>query len=306
MKYFIFIFSIIFLLVPLAFAGSQQISSTTAQTIVDRARYQLNEQTADFWDDDELLVWLNDGMIDIVCRSLCLETTYDIMLGNRRLEYSIPDPIKYVGVIDTVYLKATGRFFLLQQNDGYLLQQNGDKLIIGASYGTYKKGLIPGEMVHVGHIEDVGEPVHWYEWNDNVGFYPLMASEAALLRQEASENALLQQNKGYVLQQGGGKILISYKHKGYILQQGGGKILISHIQNDAVRLFLIKKPDRITLADNVLTPACYDYALELYIIAQALYKDSKMVTGKQLIIEYLEEIERFRMDFVKKGEGDVS
>ena len=306
MKYFIFIFSIIFLLVSPVCAGSQQTSSATAQTIIDRARYQLNEQTADFWDDEELLVWLNDGMIDIVCRSLCLETTYDIMLGNRQLEYSIPDPIKYVGVIDTLYLKDTGRFFLLQQNGDYLLQQNGDKLIIGASYGTYKKGLIPGEMAHVGHIEDVGEPVHWYEWNDNVGFYPLIASEAALLRQGVSGNALLQQGKGYILQQGGGKIFISNGYGGYILQQGGGKILISHVQNGAVRLFLIKKPDRIALTDNVLTPACYDYALELYIIAQALYKDSKIVTGKQLTMEYLEEIERFKTDFVKKGEDNVS
>ena len=71
------------------FAGSQQTSSTLASAIITTARYYLNEATASFWADAELLVWLNLGTRDIVARTKCLESSKSITLVPNTVEYSV-------------------------------------------------------------------------------------------------------------------------------------------------------------------------------------------------------------------------
>ncbi len=56
----------------LCFAGSQQTSSTLASAIITNARYYLNEDSGDaneFFDDTELLRWVNDGMKDLAAKA---------------------------------------------------------------------------------------------------------------------------------------------------------------------------------------------------------------------------------------------
>jgi len=76
-----------FLIVSTAFGGSQQTSSTAASTIIVNARYYLNESSASFWSDTELLVWVNQGTMDIVGRTRCLENSEAVSLLANTVEY---------------------------------------------------------------------------------------------------------------------------------------------------------------------------------------------------------------------------
>jgi len=97
----IFITLIILLsFVHLSFAGSQQTSSTLASTIITNARMYLNDTTATYFNSDaEMLVYLNDGTMDIVARTHCLESTTDKTLQLDTIVYPISSAfivIKYV------------------------------------------------------------------------------------------------------------------------------------------------------------------------------------------------------------------
>lgn len=128
------------------FAASQQTSSTTAQAIVDNVRVYLNEASAGFWDDTQLLTWLNDGMVDVVARTACLETTENISLVAATIEYSVTSA--YLTIKGVQYVNASGT----------------------------TKSLLKGNINAVGHGDDPGEPVYWYEWAGKIGVYPSLSS----------------------------------------------------------------------------------------------------------------------------------
>lgn len=130
------------LAVGTVYSTSQQTSSTLASTIITNARTYLNETTERFWLTDELLTWLNDGILDIVSRTRCLEISEDIILIAGQLEYNIRTD--YLG-IESIYYHPSGEY----------------------------KGLKLVEPRDIGHIEDIGEPDEWYEWDGKVGFSPL-------------------------------------------------------------------------------------------------------------------------------------
>ena len=135
-------------LVGLVYAGPQSTSSTPASTIVTNARTYINEASAVFWSDAELLVYLNDGMVDIATRARCLEDTETISLVADQIEYA---PTSTFLAITAVQYSTT----------------------------TYTKGLLPGSPKEVGLAvgeDSVAEPVYWYEWNDRVGAYPALSS----------------------------------------------------------------------------------------------------------------------------------
>jgi hypothetical protein len=69
--------------------ASQQTSSTTAATIIDRAEVYLNDSDNRTWTAGELLTWLNDGMVDIVNRTHCLQSTENINLSTNTVEFPI-------------------------------------------------------------------------------------------------------------------------------------------------------------------------------------------------------------------------
>lgn len=124
-----------------SFAGSQQTSSTLASTIITNSRYYLNETTADFWTDAELLVYLNEGTVDIVSRTRCLEGSEAVSLAANTIEYSITGP--YIAVTTAIYT-----------------DQNG-----------VKKGLVKNNPQAVGHSRD-NVPNGWYDWGGKIGIFP--------------------------------------------------------------------------------------------------------------------------------------
>jgi len=136
----------IFFVAGLVYAGSQQTSSTTASTILTNARYYLNEPSAVFWSDAELLVWLNQGTLDIVTRTKCLESWESVSLAADTIEYTLSD--NYLAITDVVYSDAS------------------DTL----------KGLIKSNPSSVGHESAVGEPSYWYSAGNKLGIFPSLAA----------------------------------------------------------------------------------------------------------------------------------
>uniref|UniRef100_A0A6M3IZY7 Uncharacterized protein n=1 Tax=viral metagenome TaxID=1070528 RepID=A0A6M3IZY7_9ZZZZ len=139
-KYFI-LFASLLIIAGTVFAGSQQTSSTLASTIITNARYYLNETTASFWTDAELLIWVNAGTKDIVSRTRCLESSESISLLANTTEYTITGP--YIDISTVVYNDING----------------------------VKKGLVRKNPQSIGHSTDI-DPTWWYEWNGKLGIFP--------------------------------------------------------------------------------------------------------------------------------------
>ncbi len=84
-----------------AFAGSQEISSTTATEMIARVRSNLNEAVASFWTDAELLAWMNSGIQDIATRTRALQTAENATTVAGAVEYTISTD--YTGIFGVVY-----------------------------------------------------------------------------------------------------------------------------------------------------------------------------------------------------------
>jgi len=146
----LFIVFLIFIFALNVFAASQQTSSTTAQSIVDDARAYLNESSAAFWDDTDLLQWLNDGQIDIVANTHCLQSTESVDLIASTIEYSITST--YTTVKAVQYVDSDSKVWALKR----------------------------GSPDHVGSDAisrlKLTKPTYWYEWAGKIGVYPALTS----------------------------------------------------------------------------------------------------------------------------------
>jgi len=133
--------ALIFLATPV-FAGSQQTSGVTAQVILDRARYYVNEVTASFHNDStDMLAYLNAGIMDVARKTECLETTENIQLVTGQTEYALSSD--YFSVEKAIYSGATTAY-----ND------------------QTEKALKPVNLQEYGDFEGAGEPVKYCVWND--------------------------------------------------------------------------------------------------------------------------------------------
>jgi hypothetical protein len=142
-KYIVFF---VLLISTVCFSASQQTSTTTAGSIVDRAETLLNDSDNEMWTAGELLQYLNDGMVDIVSRSHCLEAVESINLATDTLEYTITST--YLTVKAVHYIDASGIVTALRK----------------------------GSPASVGLVSDSESdtPVWWYDWAGKVGVYPLL------------------------------------------------------------------------------------------------------------------------------------
>jgi len=200
---------------------SQQTSGVTAQTIVDRSRVYLDESTATFWLDNQLLQWAGDGVIDIVARTKCMEAVTNVTLVTGTSCYAISP--NYLSISRAVYAGDTTEY-----NDNPYYE------------------LTPITKPDIGHNEDLGTPARWYTWNDWFYVDPIPASGAS---------------------------------------------------GNYVYLYYVERPTGITATYSpVETPARYDYALTLFVVARALLKDRKFGAANMFMQEYQQELDRFRGD----------
>ena len=128
------------------YAASQDVSSTTASTIIDNVESLLNDSNNDFWGAGELLTWINAAQVSIATQAQCLEATESIALASSTLEYTITSD--YVTVKAVHYVDADGGI----------------------------KALLPGSPVSVGNVENPSEPVFFYDWGGKLGIYPMLSA----------------------------------------------------------------------------------------------------------------------------------
>ena len=139
-------FLILLSFIQISFAGSNQTSNTLASTIIVNARYYLNESSDGFWLDAELLVYLNNGTMDIVARTHCLEAIETESLVENQLAYSLSE-----------------RF-----------------IVIKAVIYDDIKALRKGSIEHFGDVAgEASEPVYWAQWESKVLVYPIPDATAA-------------------------------------------------------------------------------------------------------------------------------
>ncbi len=138
-------FIVVLLAAYAVFAASQQVSSTSAQTIINNAKALLNGSDDSIFDSTEMLQWVNDGQLDIVSRSHCLQTSESVTLEADVVEYTIDSD--YIMIDAVIYNDPT--------------------------YGV--KSLIPGSPSEVGLV-NLAPISKWYEWAGKVGAYPPLSS----------------------------------------------------------------------------------------------------------------------------------
>ena len=155
---------LLFLLVSIGvFAGSQQTSSTDASVIATRARYYLNDPTTwggtqkNVWSDTMLLQWVNDGTLDIVSRTQCLEDIESETLVLNQSNYTLSTD--FISIKAVIYKDSAGVEWSLQKGD--LLGKDGNK----GSYG-FSENM-------------TGAPGYWIQWENDVIVHPIPDSSAA-------------------------------------------------------------------------------------------------------------------------------
>ena len=128
----------------------QNISWITGNTIINRARFILNETVPGFWDDTELLQWANDAIKDLCNRTLCYQAIETISLTAGTVEYSPTND--YIGIVDVRYVDANG--------DEWGLKRSSP-----GRMGSVPLGVLGGSI-----------PRYWYEFAGRVGVFPPLAS----------------------------------------------------------------------------------------------------------------------------------
>lgn len=138
------------LLPVFAWAGSQQTSSTAASTIITNARSMINQDAVSgvtpLCTDAMMLVWVNDGTMDIASRTKCLEDMETVSLISGTTEYALSNA--YIEIKDVIYVNESVK----------------------------RQGLIRGNPTHVGHQKPGAYPKYYYESDGKIGAYPVLAT----------------------------------------------------------------------------------------------------------------------------------
>jgi hypothetical protein len=110
MKRFFIIVSFFLLFTSTLFASSQQTSGITAQDIINRVQYNLNATSDSFFTTADMLDWVNQGILDIVNRSQCLQSSYEKTLVADTYEYDISGDFDYLEITSVVYKDTYDRW----------------------------------------------------------------------------------------------------------------------------------------------------------------------------------------------------
>lgn len=123
-------------------AGTQ--STKTVNNILTEVRYALNESTADFWSDTELISHINQGIQNLAARTRCYEVTERYTLSSGTSTYAIN--VAYIAINDAIHQSAVTAWTPIQR----------------------------GERTGI-NLTDKSQnyPAYYYEANGKIGFYPI-------------------------------------------------------------------------------------------------------------------------------------
>lgn len=154
-----YIILLIFLLSTPVYAGSITTSGVTAQTIIDRVRNDLNETTASFWTNTDLLQWINEAVNTINSRTRCLES----------------------GVSNVIVVENTRSYSITSS----FLDIEKVEYDIGLSGNTTQKSQIydlervPFFNLRYGVEKERGDPKTYSVWNNTLYVFPIPGSTQA-------------------------------------------------------------------------------------------------------------------------------
>ena len=150
----VFVTVLILLLQGSGWAGSKATSGTTAQTVIDRARVDLNEATASFWSDAAILRWTDEAVKEVVYKTRCLETG-----------------------ASTAVIASQSRTFSLSSID--FLDIEKVEYNSGATSGKttiYDLTRVPFGNLRYQQEKEEGNPKNFAVWNDTIYIWPIPGS----------------------------------------------------------------------------------------------------------------------------------
>ena len=97
-----FLLAFLLILIPCStWAGSTATSGSTASDFITDIRVDLDEDSAGYWDDDDLVQWLDEAVWEIATRTGCLESgTSTIVLVENTRRYAVAEDFLFVHTIE--------------------------------------------------------------------------------------------------------------------------------------------------------------------------------------------------------------
>jgi hypothetical protein len=147
----------LFISVSPLYAGSTATSGITAQDIIDRVRRDLNETTAGFWTDTELIQWIDEAVREVVYRTRCLESGVS----------------NIIVIEDTRSYSITSSFLDIEkvEYDMGLSDSTVHKTQI------YDLDRVPFSNLRYGHEKERGDPKVFSVWADTLYIWPIPRSD---------------------------------------------------------------------------------------------------------------------------------
>jgi hypothetical protein len=154
------------LLLPVSlYAGGTTTSGVTAQTVIDRVRADLNETTASFWTDTQLVKWMDEAVKEIVYKTRCVETgtsLYVVKALDRYVPFSGStmldiEKVEHESGVTWVYTGSGSTRF----DTNYIMDLERQ----------------PFRNLRSGNDKETGRPKVFSVWNNRIYFYPI-ADEA--------------------------------------------------------------------------------------------------------------------------------
>ena len=135
-----------------AHAATTSTSGVTAQTVMDRARIDLNESTAVMWPDSNLLQWMDEAVREIVYQTRSLESAASNVIMNQDV-YTYP---------------ISGSFLDIET----ALHDSGD-----TTEATKVFALKRIDIKDFGHSKETGKPKFFTIWANSLLIWPIPDSD---------------------------------------------------------------------------------------------------------------------------------
>ena len=121
----------------------------TETQVVQEVRYLLNEATASFWTDTQIISWIQQAVLDISCKTLCTTDEGTITLSHGQVKYTSADES---WIDDNLRVEA-----------------------MWYNFGSSMRGLQRTEPHRFGHLQVGGSssPRYWYEDGKRIYIWPV-------------------------------------------------------------------------------------------------------------------------------------